>query len=255
MQGLGMSDRPLQPSHAAPAAAGAPTDRPRAGRFEVLGAWLHVWTPPRGVEIPPVPWRKIGLGGVVAAVALAGLAIWLVPRIEEAKRHYAQTQQRQTALAVSQDRRRLRSEQRLHRVRAVRLPAAGSPAALHQRATVLVSDLEASITADARARAKARELDGPIARTECRPYPAGSQVAQRASGTPPSRYSCVAVTGDIHTGTGKFAGVLGYPFWARLDVRAGTYLWCRINPNPGETAVGSALATVALPRPCNLAAG
>ena len=31
----------------------------RLGRLEVLGAWLGVWTPPRGAVVPPVPWRPI----------------------------------------------------------------------------------------------------------------------------------------------------------------------------------------------------
>src|SRR3712207_7944463 len=29
----------------------------RLSRWEVLGAWLRLWTPPREVEVPPVPWR------------------------------------------------------------------------------------------------------------------------------------------------------------------------------------------------------
>jgi hypothetical protein len=27
----------------------------RASIFEIVGAWLRIWTPPRDVEIPPVP--------------------------------------------------------------------------------------------------------------------------------------------------------------------------------------------------------
>ena len=246
-----MPDHPSQHPHIVPAGPGAPGAQPRAGRFEILGAWLHVWTPPRGVHVPPVPWRKIALGGAAAAIALGGLAAWLVPRIEQAKRHTAQTQRRQEALAAAQEARRLRYEQRLHLARAAHLPPARSPAALGQRADALVSDLEASVTADARARARAGELDGPIARTECQPYPPGSVASSAA---PATRYSCVAVTGGFRVGTGRVAGAIGYPFWARLDLRSGTYLWCRINPQPGETAIGNALATVALPRPCNLGA-
>jgi len=249
-----MSDRPLQPSPTAPAGPDGPADRPRAGRFEIVGAWLHVWTPPRGVEIPPIPWRKLALAGAAAAIALGGLAAWLVPRIDRAKHHYAQAQQRQAALAAAQERRRLRFEQRLQRARAARLPAGASAAALRRRAALLVSALEGSITADARARARTGELDGPIVRTQCSPYPPGTPAA-RPGTPPPTRYSCLAVTGDIRAGPGRVAGTLGYPFWARLDPRAGTYLWCEINPNPGESAIGSALATVALPRPCDLEGG
>jgi hypothetical protein len=51
------------------------------------------------------------------------------------------------------------------------------------------------------------------------------------------------------------AGSVGYPFWARLDVLAGSYLWCKINPRPGEQAIGLQAASVPLPRPCDLEAG
>lgn len=228
------------------------TDLPRAGRFEILGAWLHVWTPPRGVQVPPVPWRKVALGAAVAAIALGGLAAWLVPRIEHAKRHNAQLQRSQQAAAARQEEQKLRYDQRLQRGRAGHLASGRSPAALRRRAAILVSDLQASITADANARARSGELDGPIARTQCQPYPPGSAPS---GPVPPTRYACVAVTADIRAGTRRVAGAVGYPFWARLDLRAGTYLWCRINPSPGEQAIGSALATVPLPRPCNLEAG
>ena len=30
---------------------------PRLGAFEKLGAWLHIWTPPRGAIVPPPPRR------------------------------------------------------------------------------------------------------------------------------------------------------------------------------------------------------
>src|SRR4051812_20957085 len=35
---------------------------PKLGRWETLGAWLHVWTPHRDAEVPPVPWRTITIG-------------------------------------------------------------------------------------------------------------------------------------------------------------------------------------------------
>src|SRR4051812_9326358 len=37
---------------------GGETER-RANVLEIVGAWLHLWVPPRDVEIPPVPWRKL----------------------------------------------------------------------------------------------------------------------------------------------------------------------------------------------------
>ncbi|HEV3228004.1 MAG TPA: hypothetical protein VGY97_00920 [Solirubrobacteraceae bacterium] len=241
-----------------PAQRPSPTaDAPRAGRFEVLGAWLHVWTPPRGVVIPPVPWRRLAAGGVVGGLVLTGLGLWLVPRIEQAKRNESRREQRQVAVFSAQERTRLARDQQLHRSRAARLPSLRAPAGAHQRAAALVADLEASITADARARARAGSLGGPVARTECQPYPPSAAGAGRrapAGVAPASKYECVAVTGDIHAGTGNIAGVVGYPFWARVDLRTGTYLWCKINPLPGERAAGQQPASVPLPRPCDLEA-
>ncbi|MEA2139427.1 MAG: hypothetical protein QOG56_2577, partial [Solirubrobacteraceae bacterium] len=51
----------------------------RASRWEIVGAWLRIWTPPRDVEIPPFPRRRalvaaVVLGGVAAALALAVIA-------------------------------------------------------------------------------------------------------------------------------------------------------------------------------------
>ena len=35
---------------------------PRAGRLEILGAWLHVWTPPRDTYVPPPPPLRAQVG-------------------------------------------------------------------------------------------------------------------------------------------------------------------------------------------------
>ena len=57
----------------------------RASILEILGAWLHLWTPPRDVAIPPVPWRKLALGfGVAASLLGIALAV-MIPRIDEGK--------------------------------------------------------------------------------------------------------------------------------------------------------------------------
>ena len=45
----------------------------RLSRWEILGAWLRLWTPPREAVVPPVPRRKVAVGGafVLAAAAVA----------------------------------------------------------------------------------------------------------------------------------------------------------------------------------------
>ena len=57
----------------------------RASVLEILGAWLHVWTPPRDVEIPPVPWRKLAIWAGVGAVVLGVALAVMIPRINEGK--------------------------------------------------------------------------------------------------------------------------------------------------------------------------
>ena len=53
----------------------------RLGRLEILGAWLGVWTPPRGAAVPPVPWHWIAGGAAALAIALLAAAALLVPGI------------------------------------------------------------------------------------------------------------------------------------------------------------------------------
>src|SRR5438067_11176788 len=84
------------------------------GRFETLGAWLRLWTPPKGATVPPVPRRRLAIGGAVTLLALAALAAWLVPRIEHSKRATAQADRRTTAALAARERARLVEDQRLH---------------------------------------------------------------------------------------------------------------------------------------------
>jgi hypothetical protein len=70
-----------------------------------------------------------------------------------------------------------------------------------------------------------------------------------------AKYECVAVTAEIPPSRRNPAGLEGYPFWARLYVTSGKYVWCKINPLPGESAVGSQAAAVALPEACDLQRG
>jgi hypothetical protein len=49
--------------------------------WELVGAWLHIWTPPRDVPIPPVPRRKLAFLGLAAVAAVA----MIIPAIESGK--------------------------------------------------------------------------------------------------------------------------------------------------------------------------
>src|SRR5437870_2976120 len=112
---------------------------PRLTRWETVGAWLHIWTAPKGIEVPPVPWRQIAIYGSIAAVLIGVAAAIAVPRIDERKREGAAERAHEQAVADAAERARLLADERVHRLR---IPAG----------TDAVASLEAAVTADAKAR-------------------------------------------------------------------------------------------------------
>ena len=190
------------------------------------------------------------LGGVFAAVlAVAVLALVLTSVSSSRDKRLA----REDAQLAKVERARLTRIQAPHRGAAVDLrPRAGaSDAQLRAARAALRARAEAAITADAQARAKRGELDGPIARTSCgtllrdpRAVP-DDRVLTKAVG----RYDCIAVKRPIGGGGGDF----GYPFVAALDFKRFTYVWCRNTPAQSER--GKALAFVRLDRACLAARG
>jgi type II secretory pathway pseudopilin PulG len=192
--------------------------------------------------------RRILIGALAALVVLGGAAAIIVPSVQQEK-HSADARARAAdRAALARERRRIALDQRLHTARASGLHGL-SRAQLTAR---LRSDLQASITADARARAKAGTLNGPILRTQC------SAASGGGGGPPLGRYSCTAVNGEIVRKTGQApAGVLGYPFWAIVDFKHLRYSWCKLNPRAGEgSATPSAIdLAVPVPRGCDITRG
>jgi type II secretory pathway pseudopilin PulG len=223
---------------------------PPLSRAETVGAWLHLWTPPRDAEVPAVPWRRLGIGAAIAAVVLAVLAAWLVPRIDTAKRHEAATERRALAALSTRERAILTRDQRLHAGRAAALP---SNAAAAQR--IVLADLQRAITADAHARTASGTLADRVLTTTCTPFTRGPvKVAPPPTATA-AAYECTAVTNAIPRSSHNLAGAIGYPFWARVNFPRGTFQWCKVNLRPGERGIGGEAAVVALPAPCNLLGG
>jgi hypothetical protein len=196
----------------------------RASRWEILGAWLRVWTPPRDVEVPPIPWRAVALLGVGLAVAAAAVVLLVVPALDRSKERGAATEQRRQAAALRAEIARLRFDQRAHSARApavARLYRAGrradAQAALERHAA-------ASVLRDARARVASGEFDVPVRSVRCRP---------RGRLAPPRvRLACFAVT------TRTRAASVGQPFIVGASLRDGRYAWCHLNPPPAEGASG-----------------
>jgi hypothetical protein len=176
--------------------------------------------------VPPVPWRRIAVAGVLAAAALALIGAWAIPRIESSKENAREREQRELAERRAARRRRLTAEQRPVRGRA---PRRGP----------LLGPLEAAITEEARRRVAAGRLTGRILRTECVPAPARRNV-----------YDCVAVTRDIPGRGGGPGGILGHPFRAVVDLERFTFVFCKTNPAAGEAGTPDPRDVVALPRAC-----
>lgn len=186
----------------------------------------------------------------LVAVAVAGTLI-AVPRIERGKRDEAARERREAAAYEVARLRRLIREARPRRAAAPALRPGLGAAAPDQLALrrQLLDRVERSITVDGRARDAAGELDGPILRTACEPFPestsrSGAEADLRAR---LGRYECVAVTGDL---PGEAGGVIGYPFRVAVDFRRFSWTWCRVAGRPGEGSFGRSPAFT-VPRACS----
>src|SRR5436309_1957548 len=103
-----------------------PADRPRATRWEILGARLGVWTLPVGVaDPPPIRRRTIALlvAGLVAVLVV--LVVVVIPAIDDSKDAGAARERREQAAYVRHERARLTAEQ------AARFGRAAASARLH----------------------------------------------------------------------------------------------------------------------------
>src|SRR4051794_24300173 len=95
-------------------------DPTRLSRFEVLGAWLHVWTPHRDAEVPAVPVRRILTWTLVGLLLLGGASLLVVPAIQDAKRRGDARDARSLAARQAAERRAIERAQRPRHGRASR---------------------------------------------------------------------------------------------------------------------------------------
>jgi hypothetical protein len=208
-----------------------PTDRKQEDRYEPM---------PGIVQLPGWIWGKMGRAGRVAVVATLVAALVataaLVPVILESKEERAQSDRRERAEQRERLVERLEAEQRprFRRSSSVAPPGAGADALLRARAG-LMDELSGAILADARRRARTGELDGPVRRVECEPFPrtVDGVGADRDLSRRGGRYSCVAVTAEFGRGEASVGGVIGHQYRTMADFHTGRYAFCKISGQAG----------------------
>lgn len=197
----------------------------RASPWEIAGAWLHVWTPPRDVEVPDPPLRRIGLMAAVALVVLAGAVALIAPAINRGKERTARRDAREEAAHFRAEAARLRRDQRLLRGTAS-LRGATDQAT---REALLTRAIAAAVADEARRRHASGELESPVIARAASCRRRDGSTARRL------RLECLAPTSYVDRGDGKGAvGSIGYPFLAGGSLVTGRYAYCKSNPEPGE---------------------
>jgi hypothetical protein len=220
-----------------------PDEPPKATALEVLGAWLRVWTPPRDVEIPPVPWRRLAYLGAGLVVVAVIVALVVAPAIDTGKREDADRQVRAAAAAKAQREATARRDQRPRTGGDARLAPARSAA--ERRA--VVAEVERAITADANRRFAQGTVTSRTRSTSCDPFPGGAA----GQGAVPARRAAYDCTALIRESIGQGGpGRLGYPFRAIVDFEAATWAFCKVNPIPSEQSLPDPRTIVPLPAAC-----
>jgi hypothetical protein len=206
-------------------------DRRETERYEPM---------PGVAELPAWLWRRVGrsgrlaaLGALIVIVAAAGV---LVPATLESKEETAERDRRARAEQRAELVRRLETEQRPRfRSSASVAPAGATGDERLDARTALMDELTSEILADARGRARRGELDGPIRRVECEPFPrtvAGVGAHEDLS-RDRGRYACVAVTAEFGSGEVGATGVIGHQYRTEVDFTSGRYAFCKVSGQAG----------------------
>jgi hypothetical protein len=227
--------RLTEAQHPSPVTSRTPTEQdPRKGdRYEPM---------PGIVDLPGWLWRRMGrtarLTALGAVVLLVAAAAALVPVILESKEDQAEADRRDRAERRAQLIRRLETEQRPRQRRSISVAPVEATAneQLDARST-LMDELRAEILADARARVRRGDLDGPIRRVECEPFPRSVDAvgAHEQLGRPTGRYACIAVTAEFGSGEAGATGVIGHQYRTMADFETGRYAFCKVSGQAGPS--------------------
>jgi hypothetical protein len=193
--------------------------------------------------------RGVRIAAALLLVAVIASGIALVPGMLESKRERAESEQRERADLRAQRVRKLEAEQRPRFRRSESVAPAGASARRRLAARAdLMDELSRSVLADSRRRVRRGELDGPIRRTVCAPFPRTVEGigADRDLSRRRGRYSCVAVTAAFGRGEASVGGVIGHQYRALLDFESGRYAYCKVSGQAGP----SREQLVTTPRAC-----
>ncbi len=199
----------------------------RLGRLEILGAWLGVWTPPRGAEVPPVPWRAVAAGAAVLVVGVGVAAAVLVPQVSGDRQERGERERRIAAERHAEQLATAGREQRPRTGRGTPDPL-GAPAERRvETRSALLASAQAAIGADA-----GRRTDRDIRGVDCEAFPRTLRrvVPVEQLRRPAGAYQCVAVTARFDQGDERRDGIIGIPFRLVVRFTEGRYAWCRVVP-------------------------
>jgi hypothetical protein len=209
------------------------------------------------IDFPAWIWRRLPGPGKVAVIllpiVLIVVGIALRPGIEDSKQERARSEEQRIERERAAREAALREQQQ---PRFASGPAAPNNVVGRER---LVTAAGASVLVDARRRAAAGELDGPVRDVTCEPFPrsvsgrgADQDLSKRAGS-----YSCLAVTarfggsqgGEREAYAQSEAGAIGHPYRVRIDFSSGRYAFCRVAGRAGEGGLQASQA-VTVPRVC-----
>jgi type II secretory pathway pseudopilin PulG len=201
-------------------------------RIEILGAWLRLWTPPRGEVVPPVPWRAIAIGTVALVAVLGAAAALVLPGVSADRREAREREARAEAARHAAFLASVEREQRPH-VHVAR------PAQTVAARRAMVAAASSGIARDARHRTTKKILG-----VECDVFPrtVGGTDPVADLARPAGAYDCVAVTARLPGG-----GIIGMNFRLVARFEQGRYAWCRTIPLGDEDRL-----THPLPNACRL---
>jgi hypothetical protein len=193
-------------------------------------------------QLPGWLWRRVGRGGRIAAavvlVAAIAIGVAVAPGILESKQERTNSLQRERAEFRAHRIRKLEAEQRprFRRSDSVAPAGAGEEERLAARAG-LMEELSRAVLADSRRRVRRGELDGPILRAVCEPFPRTVEGvgADRDLSRRTGRYSCVAVTSEFGRGEASTGGVIGHQYRTLVDFDSGRYAFCKVSGQAGPS--------------------